>query len=107
MEYDSESREVVHKASAAGRTQELRFYVGGFGAKGYWREGKKAQAGDGWTHDGSFWIAKRETDTAPSAKSEDWMLAARRGRDGENVIKRVNTGPANPIKLDDDDASYD
>lgn len=107
MEYDDEAKELVFKAGVGQRTKEARFPARLMEAQGYWREGNKAQAGDGWTHEGSFWIAKRNTSTAPSTKSDDWMLAVRRGRDGENVVKRVNVGPAKPIKLGGDDASND
>lgn len=51
--------------------------------KGYWREGTVAKKGDAWTHDGSLWIARRDTNTRPSTQAkDDWRLGVRKGRDG-------------------------
>lgn len=52
---------------------------------GFWSEGKGAKAGESWTHDGALWIAKRETGAKPCLENrEDWILAARKGRDGKD-----------------------
>lgn len=99
MEYQSETHEVVFKAVCAGRTQEVRFGAGGIRPGGYWREGVKCLPGELWVHDGSSWIAKNATTSKPESKSEDWIIAARKGRDGETVIKHVKDGPPDPIKL--------
>lgn len=99
LEYLEESHEVRIKASAAGRVKEVRFPAGGIRPGGYWREGTKAQAGEAWVHDGSMFIAKHPTTIKPDAKSEDWIIAARRGRDGETTVRHVKDGPPEPIKL--------
>lgn len=99
LEYLPESHEVAVKASAAGRTKELRFPAGGIRPAGYWREGIKAKANEAWVHDGSTWYAVRDTETKPESKSADWIIGARRGRDGETVVKTVRDGPPPPIKL--------
>lgn len=101
MTYDADAHEVVLKAMAAGKSQEIRYPAGGIHGKGYWRDGNKAKSGEAWTHDGSLWVAKKDTSETPSAKSESWTLAARRGRDGESVVRRVQSGPAQPIRLKD------
>lgn len=99
MTYDAEDHEVVLKAVAAGRIQEVRYPAGGIQGKGYWRDGNKAKAGEAWTSDGSLWIARKDTSTKPSTSNDAWFLAARAGRNGEMVIKKVKEGPQPPIKL--------
>lgn len=100
LEYIEETHEVCVKASCAGRTKELRYPAGGIRPAGYWREGTKAKAGEAWVHDGSLWIATKATGTKP-ATGDDWIIAARKGRDGETTIKHVKDGPPEPIKLKD------
>lgn len=107
MTYDADAHEVVLKAISVGKPQEIRYPAGGIHGKGYWRDGNKAKSGEAWTHDGSLWVAKNDTSETPSTKSGDWVLAARRGRDGESVVRRVKDGPAAPIKLGGDDAGND
>lgn len=52
--------------------------------KGFWRDGMEAKKGDSMTHAGSLWIALRDTKAAPGYDAkDDWILAARKGRDGE------------------------
>lgn len=52
---------------------------------GFWSEGKGAKAGESWTHDGALWIAKRDNGSKPCLENrEDWILAARKGRDGKD-----------------------
>lgn len=52
---------------------------------GFWSEGRGAKAGESWTHDGALWIAKRDCATKPCLENkEDWILAARKGRDGKD-----------------------
>jgi hypothetical protein len=99
MEYLPESHEVAIKASAAGRTKELRFPAGGIRPGGYWREGTKALAAQTWVHDGSMFIALKDTSEKPSTESKDWIIGARRGRDGERGVKGSDGGQPAPIKL--------
>jgi hypothetical protein len=99
MEYLPESHEVAIKASAAGRTKELRFPAGGIRPGGYWRDGTKALAAQTWVHDGSMFIALKDTSEKPSADSKDWIIGARRGRDGERGVKGSDGGQPAPIKL--------
>ncbi|WP_036250613.1 hypothetical protein, partial [Methylibium sp. T29] len=61
------------------------------------REGTKAKAGEAWVHDGSTWFATKDTNTKPSTSAEGWIIAARKGRDGETTIKTI--GPIEPVKL--------
>lgn len=99
MEYIPEAHEIAIKATAAGRVKELRYPAGGIRPAGYWREGTKAKAGEAWTHDGSLWIATKDTSTKPEATVSDWVIAARKGRDGERGQKGIDGAPPAPIKL--------
>ncbi|PZP90516.1 MAG: hypothetical protein DI587_38460 [Variovorax paradoxus] len=99
LAYLEETHEVAIKAACAGRTKEVRFPAGGLRPASYWREGTKAKACEAWVHDGSLWIATKDTSGKPQAQSEDWIIAARKGRDGESIVKTVPAGPPAPIKL--------
>lgn len=108
LEYLEETHEIRIKAACADRAKEIRFPAGGIRPAGYWRDGSKAKAGEVYTHDGSAWVAKCDTSARPDpANKTDWVLLARKGRDGETVVKKVSTDPAPPIKLkkDDDESS--
>lgn len=101
LEYLPDSHEIAVKATSAGRTKELRYPAGGIRPAGYWREGTKAVAGEAWVHDGSLWIAKSPTAAKPESRSDDWIIAARKGRDGERGGKGADGSPPAPIKLKD------
>lgn len=98
MEYLAETHEISIKASVAGRNKELRYDAGGIRPAGYWREGTKAVPGEAWVHDGSLWIALKATPAQPKV-GDDWIIAARKGRDGERGAKGIDGTPAAPIKL--------
>ena len=99
IEYIAETHEIAIKATAAGRSKELRHPAGGIRPAGYWREGTRAKAGEAWTHDGSLWIATKETSAKPENGCADWVIGARRGRDGERGQKGLDGSPPAPIKL--------
>lgn len=68
--------------------------------RGYWREGRKCAEGHAITHNGSLWIAKRDTCAEPSAKSsDDWHLAVLKGRDGRDGYDGKHFGERPPINL--------
>ncbi len=99
LEYISETHEIAIKASAVGRVKELRYPAGGIRPAGYWREGTKAKAGEAWVHDGSTYYAKSDTSAKPDSKSDDWIIGARRGRDGERGEKGAPAELPKPILL--------
>jgi len=99
LEYVAETHEVCVKAVAAGRAKEIRYPAGGIRPAGYWREGTKAQAGEAWVHDGSLWIATKATTAKPAPSGDEWIIAARKGRDGERGLKGSDATPIVPIKL--------
>lgn len=99
VDYLEETHEVRIKAACAGRTKELRYPAGGLRPAGYWRDGTKAKACEAWVHDGSLWIATKNTSAKPQSAGDDWVIAARKGRDGESIVKTIQAGPPAPIKL--------
>lgn len=84
LEYDPDANEMIVSARVGERKQILRHPVSGLNARGYWRDGIKAKTGEGYSLDGSLYIAQRDTGARPSGVSPDWVLAARKGKDGEN-----------------------
>lgn len=65
--------------------------------RGYYRDGMSAEKGDILTHNGSAWIALRETKSKPCYENkEDWRLFARRGQDGKDGVIPVSN---DPVKL--------
>lgn len=98
MEYLPESHEISIKASVQGRAKEVRYSAGGIRPAGYWREGTKAKTGEAWVHDGSLWIAVKDCQSKPATNDEGWIIAARKGRDGERgpSAKPIDNAP---IKL--------
>jgi hypothetical protein len=65
---------------------------------GFWSEGKGAKAGESWTHDGALWIAKCDNGSKPCLENrEDWILAARKGRDGKDGRNGIDRSA--PVKV--------
>lgn len=85
MRYLDETHEIEIEASCAGVKKSLRYPAGGMRAKGYWREGAEAQAGDVYACGGNSWVAKTATKARPDYKSGDWIVLAQRGRDGADA----------------------
>lgn len=68
--------------------------------RGYWREGRKCEAGHMLTHEGSVWISKRANCSKPCLENkEDWQLAVRKGRDGRDGANGRDLGPQPAVKL--------
>ena len=97
LTYDADNHEIVAKARCGNVTKEARAPIHGITLGGYWRDGTKAKAQEAWSHGGCLWIAKQATSSKPDASSEDWILAARKGRDGEGVERAAP--PTGPVKL--------
>ena len=81
------------------RRKEKTFHVPTVIDRGYWREGTEAKAGDAMTHDGTLWIALRDTKAKPARESEDWRIGARKGRDGLQGPPGKAYSPPEPVKL--------
>ena len=94
LTYDAERNEIVVKAQSGSVAKEVRAPIKGITLGGYWRDGTKAKAQEAWSLGGCLWVAKRDTSSKPDATSDDWLLAARKGRDGEGVERTApSTGP--------------
>lgn len=99
MSYMPEAHEVSLKAVCGQRTQETRYPAGGIRPAGYWREGTKAKAGEAWVHDGSTWYAIKDCASTPSTKDDNWIIGARKGRDGERGQRGADNAVIQPIAL--------
>lgn len=95
-EYDAE-RGFVIRLAAGDRSSE--FVLPYMVHRGFWREGMGTKAAQSVTHDGALWIAKRANASKPCLEnSDDWILAARKGRDGKDGRSvKVASGP---VQLD-------
>jgi hypothetical protein len=96
--YDGE-RGFTIKWQQGDRVMETTFHVPTVIDRGYWREGTQAQTGDAMTHDGTLWIALRDTKAKPARESEDWRIGARKGRDGAPGPAGKEYKPPEPVKL--------
>lgn len=99
MEVIPETGEFCVKVSCSGRVKEVRAPILGMRPAGYWSDGKTAKPGECYSHDGSGWLAIKETRSRP-AYGGDWQCIARKGRDGETVVKMDKDLDA-PVKLGD------
>lgn len=83
-EYDPATHEIVETWRAPGSevAKSMRYPAGGIRPAGYWKERTVAKSGEAWTHEGTLWIAMRDTSEKPSIESKDWVIGARKGRDG-------------------------
>lgn len=88
-QYDPATHEIVETWKAGEVSKSLRYPAGGIRPAGYWKDRTAAKAGEAWTHEGTLWIAMRDTSDKPSTESKDWVIGARKGRDGV----------AKPVKL--------
>jgi hypothetical protein len=84
-EYDPTTHEIVETWRAPGSevVKTLRYTAGGIRPAGYWKDRVVARAGEAWTHEGTLWIAMRDTSEKPAIDSKDWVIGARKGRDGK------------------------
>lgn len=96
--YDGE-RGFTIKWQQGERVKEKTFHVPTVIDRGYWREGTQAKTGDAMTHDGTLWIALRDTKAKPMRESEDWRIGARKGRDGIQGPAGKAYQPPEPVKL--------
>lgn len=98
-EYDSERGFVITLGSGDRRTELVLPYMV---HRGFHRDGLGMKAGQSVTHDGALWIAKRANASRPCLENtDDWILAARKGRDGKDG--RSVRVPAGPVSLGDGD----
>lgn len=87
--YDAETHEIVETWTTQAGTKELRYPAGGLVARGFWEKGVKAKAGDVYTHNGSAWAAKKDTDSEPAYMNTNWHLLVRKGADAKTQPIKV------------------
>jgi hypothetical protein len=98
-EYDSERGFVITLGAGERRAELVLPYMV---HRGFHRDGMGMKAGQSVTHDGALWIAKRANASRPCLENtDDWILAARKGRDGKDG--RSVRIPAGPVSLGDGD----
>lgn len=98
VDYDGE-RTFTFKWQRGDIVKTKSFHVPTVIDRGYWSEGTKAEKGDAMTHNGTLWIAVRDTDARPCRESEDWRIGARKGRDGLQGPAGKAYEPPQPVKL--------
>lgn len=79
VEHDGD-RVITWKFQRGDRVKEFPIVFPVTLSRGIWRAGEFVK-GDGVTHEGSYWIAQRETSAKPGT-NEDWKLSAKRGNAG-------------------------
>lgn len=75
--------EAIIRLSRGDAVKELRIPLPTLKHVGFWQAGMSAKASETTTHDGSLWLALRDTSETPGYKAKDWQLAARKGADGQ------------------------
>jgi hypothetical protein len=98
VEYDGE-RTFTFKWQRGDVVKTRSFHVPTVIDRGYWSEGTKAQHGDAMTHNGTLWIATKDTDAKPCLESDSWRIGARKGRDGLQGPPGKPHEPPQPVKL--------
>lgn len=99
-EYDAARGFVITLGAGERRTELVLPYMV---HRGFHRDGLGMKAGQSVTHDGALWIAKRDNASRPCLENtDDWILAARKGRDGKDG-KSVRI-QAVPVQLGGDHA---
>lgn len=89
LDYDAETQEAVMRFVRGTRQKELRIPAPAFTHKGFYQPGQTFKTMNTTTHNGSLWIALRDTKAQPAYDSADWALAARKGADGNPAPAKV------------------
>lgn len=90
-QYDATTHEIVETWKSGEVEKTLRYPAGGIRPAGYWKERTLAKSGEAWTHEGTLWIALRDTSDRPNLDSKDWVIGARKGRDGISKAVKVQS----------------
>jgi hypothetical protein len=102
MEPSYRDGEVTLAFRKGDREKSVTYQVPAMRHIGFWRDGMSAKSLETTTHDGSLWMALRETKAKPCHENnEDWILAARKGRDGDRGPAGKDYKPSEPVKLHD------
>lgn len=77
-------RELVISCGKDERRKQIVLTLGYLIDRGVFKADQVYEQGDTVTHSGSLWIAQRQTARIIPGTSDDWRLAAKRGRDGKD-----------------------
>jgi hypothetical protein len=92
MDYDGE-RTITVKSRNGTLTKRLPIPL----PKGYWTEGMFCEKSDIVTHNGTAYIAKRDTSSEPKTENcADWTIFARKGVDGKHGRNGIDK--TSPVK---------
>lgn len=95
LEVGFDGENIVHEYKSATRTVTQKFPIQVMKHIGFWREGMEAKSGNTATDNGSLWLCLKDTSERPSYNSENWTLAARAGRNGQDKTE----AKSEPVKL--------
>lgn len=96
IDYDGERGLIIRGKGGAEIVRRLPIPMN----KGFWRESMACEKADIVTHNGTAWIALKDTTAKPCIENaDDWQLFARKGRDGVDGKNGRDLGPAPPVKL--------
>lgn len=84
LEVGFDGENIVHEYKSGTRTVTQKFPIQVMRHIGFWREGMEAKSGNLASHAGSLWYCLNDTKSRPSYESEDWILSARAGRNGQD-----------------------
>lgn len=89
-EYDGD-RTLTLRFLKGGQKKEFTYRLPLVIDRGYFKKGAKHEKGDAVTHDGTLWIALKETTVTPSfAAKQDWRIGARKGEDGRPGVDGID-----------------
>lgn len=87
---------IVHEYKRGEKALTQRFPINVMKHIGFWQQGMQAKSGNVTTHNGCSWVCLKDTSEKPCYESKDWILSARKGRDG---LDAKDAKPSEPVKL--------
>lgn len=87
---------IVHEYKRGEKALTQRFPINVMKHIGFWQQGMQAKSGNVTTHNGCSWVCLKDTSEKPCYESKDWILSARKGRDG---LDARDAKPSEPVKL--------
>lgn len=98
--FDAETGVATLKFIRGDQAKSITFQVPVMRHIGFWRDGMSAKGGNTTTHNGCLWIALKDTSATPCLENkDDWVLGARKGRDGDRGPPGKDYVPETQVKL--------
>lgn len=96
IDFDGERR--IRLSMGAGESQVSKELVVPWPIdRGAWRQ-RKYERGDGTSYRGCWWLATCDTEAKPGTNG-DWRLAIKKGRDGNEIVRREEPAGPPQVKL--------